>query len=198
MYRVHCASARPRTTHHVFNLHTNELMRANGVQPAGESRRNYLAVIALLGIAFGALPNLFEFEFQLKVVPHLLNVGDVTSLQTISLIEGILTFLISPCLFFVVLYLYGRGRAPSFRENYLGAIVTLFLGSALGYAIYTFTLLPLFGGEVGALNYLFWLEFAFGLVSGGLQSVLAGVAALGVSYLRAERSSESGMVQNLQ
>ena len=64
-------------------------MRAN-------KTRNYLAVIALLGIAFGALPNLFEFEFQLKVVPHLLNVGDVTSLQTISLIEGILTFLISP------------------------------------------------------------------------------------------------------
>ena len=80
----------------------------------------------------------------------------------------------------------GAGSRAS-GENYLGAIVTLFLGSAFGYAIYTFTLLPLFGGEVGALNYLFWLEFAFGLVSGGLQSVLAGVAALGVSYLRAER-----------
>jgi len=161
-------------------------------QPTGEpeqasssssSSSSYFVAVGLFAFGFSILANLFEFEFGVQVVQRLANVVDPNSLIVLGEIESFSGFLIRPCLFFLVLYWYGRQTGRIFRRGYLGPVPFLILGSALGYLVYVFST-PLLGSSMGSLNGVFWLGIAFGMFSEAVTSSLIGMAALALSYVR--------------
>ncbi|MGA2663995.1 MAG: hypothetical protein ABSF83_03540 [Nitrososphaerales archaeon] len=173
----------------MFNLSNDESgQRASVTQPTGEpeqasSSSFYFVVIGLFAFAFSVLANLFEFEFGVQVVQRLANVVNPNSLIVLGEIESFSGFLIRPCLFFLVLYWYGRQTGRLFRRGYLGPVPFLIFGSALGYLAYVFST-PLLGSSIGSLDGVFWLGIAFGMLSEAVTSSLIGMAALALSYVR--------------
>lgn len=157
---------------------------ADTAGPVDQSRSMYSAVVTLIGLAMGLLPSLVTIELELHVVIPYASQNPISTPLLLFQIVEVGAFLISPCLFFVILYLYGRRRARLFNENHLRVIPFLFFGSALGYAVFM-SLLPLIEGEAPVLNTTFWFGFAFGLVSEGVRDAFVGFAALALSYLRA-------------
>ena len=150
--------------------------------PVSQSRRTYFVVITLIGLAMGLLPSLFMLELDVHVIiPY--EIQSIYSAQ-VWLFETVdfAAFLISPCLFFLILYFYGKRTVRHFNGSYLRVIPLLFFGSALGYAAFMFSA-PSIDGGILVLDGTFWLEFAYGIVSEGVRDALVGFAALGLSYL---------------
>ncbi len=107
--------------------------------------------------------------------------------QTVLETREIATFLMSPCLFFVALYIYGKRMAQHFNEGYLGAALSVFLGSCIGYALYICSI-PLIEGGPSALSLLSSFDAVFGILTTGVQNAFIGIAALALSHLRAKTS----------
>jgi hypothetical protein len=150
-------------------------------QPVNESKRTYFAVITLIGLAIGLLPNLFTVELEVHVIiPY--EIGSVSYVPVLFDLLDFATFLISPCLFFAILYLYGKRTVHHFSENYLRVILLLFFGSALGFAVYMVSW-PYLEGVSRVFNDTFWLGFVVDVVTEGFRDALIGFAALGLSYL---------------
>lgn len=162
---------------------------AETAQQIGQSRRTYFAVITLVALVMIALPNIFIWEFEVHVIiPYASQSGSSTDILTLT---SYLAFLISPCLFFVILYLYGKRMARHFSDSYLKVIPLLFLGSALGVGVY-FVFLLFNSGGPAILNGTFWIAFSYSLVSESVRGVFVGFTALGLSYLR-DRNSEQNL-----
>jgi hypothetical protein len=133
--------------------------------------------MALIALVFAAAPNLMAFwlpmsEFRPGAEPYV----------WVQMIQ-VTYFLISPCILFVVLYIYGKRTARYFGTTYLMAFLFLFLGSGLGYAVYLSSL-PLLGVPHAAFSDQFWLTAAFEMVSSGLEQAFVGFAALALASLR--------------
>jgi len=142
------------------------------------STRVYLAVIALVAAVFAAAPDMLAFWLPGHYVRPLVDFAEwVYSVQIVS-------FLLSPCFFFAVLYIYGKRTARYFGATYLVAVVFLFLGSVLGFAVYLSSL-PLLGPSSVVLGGQFWPTGAFEMVSSALGQVFVGFAALSLASLRA-------------
>ncbi|MGP8124582.1 MAG: hypothetical protein ACLQEQ_01780 [Nitrososphaerales archaeon] len=154
------------------------------MRPGGQSKRTYFVALTLIGLAMGLLPSLFTLELELHVIiPYeIQSLSSASSAPVLFEMLDFAAFLISPCLFFVIFYLYGKRTARHFDESYLRVIPLLFFGSALGYAVFMSSV-PYVEGVVSVLNGTFWFEFVFGLVSEGIRDALVGFAALGLSYL---------------
>ena len=129
------------------------------------------------------IPSLFALEFDIHIIPIYAGQSPF-SVQVLFQIANLAEFLISPCLFFTILYFYGKRTTCHFSESYLTAILFLFMGSALGYAAGILLPVPLLGEGVSFLDSTFWLEFASGIVFVSVRQALVGFSALGLSYLR--------------
>ncbi len=151
-------------------------------QPVGQSNGTYFIVLALVGLCMGLLPDLLLSELIFRVVIP----AEAHSLSAASMwsdLSDVATFLFSPCLFFTVLYLYGRRTARHFDEAYLRATASLFVGSAVGFSIYVLVS-PYLDIGAAALNLSSSPDFAFDAVSEGVRDAIVGLAALGLAYLR--------------
>lgn len=150
---------------------------ADTVQPIGRSKRTHFIVITLLGLAMGAFPGLFSLEFQLHVINYYIN-QDPASIQVLIPVMDFAIFLISPCLFFVLSYLFGKRTAQHFRENYLEVVLFLFLGSALGSGLY-FVVQAFVGWGVPII----W-SIVYEIMYIGFWGVFVGFTALALSHFR--------------
>ena len=150
-------------------------------RPVDLSKRTYFIVITLVGFAMSLLPSLFELELDLHVIfPY--EIHNLSSAPALFDLLDFALFLISPCLFFVILYHYGKRTARYFNEDYLRVIPLLFFGSALGFAVYMSSW-PYLEGVTLALSGTFWLGLVVDAVTEGFRDALVGFAALGLSYL---------------
>jgi hypothetical protein len=156
------------------------------VQPGSESRKAHLAVIFLIGLAFVALSNISMFDFEVQALRGYLGAGSY--FQTVFETREIATFLMSPCLLFVALYFYGKRTAQHFKEGYLGATLSLFLGSCVGFVLYICSV-PLIEGGPSALSLLSSFDAVFGILTTGVQNAFVGIAAFALSRLNAEPSA---------
>ena len=150
--------------------------------PAGKSKSGYFVVIALVAAAMSALPGLLAFELLTRlVVPYFRN--DISSQTFWIQALGSSSNLISTGLFFVILYFYGKVTRPYFADSYLRVILSLFLGSLLGYAVYLSSF-EIFQWLSPYLSNQFWASISLQAVNEGLRNAFVGFAALGLSYLR--------------
>jgi hypothetical protein len=156
------------------------------VQILGESKRAYLAVIALLGLAFTALPDISVYDFEVQALRGCCGLG--SNFQTVTEIAEPASFLISPCLFFVALYIYGKRTAQHFSGGYLGIGLSLLLGSCIGFTIYILST-PIINGVPVSLSLLYSFDFLFGTISGGVRDAFIGIAAIALSHLSAKPST---------
>jgi uncharacterized BrkB/YihY/UPF0761 family membrane protein len=144
-------------------------------RPVGRSKRTYFIVITLLGLAIGAFPGPLSFELQQQVFNYYIG-QSLASIQDLILIMDFVIFLVSPCLFFVTFYIFGKRTMQYFEENCLGVILILFLGSALGSGVYF--LVTLFAGwgfpPIG--------EVALETMNRAFWGVFVGFSALGPSH----------------
>ena len=153
------------------------------VRPVGQSKKTYFTVVTLIGLAMGLLPAFFTAELELRVIiPYEIQSPFTAPLWLFETVN-FAAFLISPCLFFVIFYLYGKRTTRHFNRNYLRVIPLMFFGSAIGYAVYIFSV-PYIEGVTSVLNGTFWFGFVYGIVSEGVRDALVGFAALGLAHLR--------------
>jgi hypothetical protein len=146
----------------------------------GTSRRGYFLVIALVSTAMSAFPGILYFALVSIIVPF--SPGYAAE-QFLFQILQYSSFLISPGLFFVILYLYGKKMERYFIQSYLSVILLIFLGSIVGDVIYFSSIIGS-SGQFGYLTNLFGLSALVGAVTEGVKNVFAGFTALGLSYLR--------------
>jgi uncharacterized protein YacL len=153
-------------------------LSADRVNPFGQSRRTYLIVIILLGLAIGALPGLVSFELQVHVFNDFIS-QNPASVQDVILAMDFLIFLVSPCLFFAIFYLYGRRTARWFKENHLEVILSLFIGSVLGCWVYYLVIAFLVGWGIPFI----W-QIVFDTIDRGFWGVFVGFTAMALSHMR--------------
>ena len=148
----------------------------------GKSKRTYFIVVVLVGLAMGLLPSLLGLELDLHIIyPY--EIHNLSSAPALFDLLDFALFLISPCLFFMILYFYGKRNVRRFGESYLKVIPLMFLGSALGFVVYAFSW-PYLVGVTPAFSGTFWLGIVNDAVTEGVRDALIGFAALGLSYLR--------------
>ena len=165
---------------------------ANG-SLAGKSKSTYFVVIALVAAALSAFPGFFYFELISHViVPFFRN--DISSQTFWIQALGPTSNLISPGLFFVILYFYGKVTRHYFADSYLRVILSLFLGSLLGYAVYLYSF-EIIQGQIPYQSNLFWVSISLQAMTDGLRNAFVGFAALGIPYLRA-RNPPKDLAQN--
>jgi len=129
------------------------------------------------------LPGFLLYELLINVVgPYFRN--DPFSQGLWIQAFGSSSFLISPGLFFVILYFYGRMTPNYFADSYLRVILFLFLGSILGYVVYLVSFESI-QGQNPIFSNLYWFSISLGALSESLKNVFAGFTALVLSYLRA-------------
>ena len=133
--------------------------------------------MALIAIVFAVAPDMLAFWLPVHYVRPLVEYAEwVYFVQIFS-------FLLSPCLFFAVLYVYGGRTARYFGTAYPGAILFLFLGSVVGFAVYLSSV-PLLGpSSVESVGPL-WPTLPFEVFSSGLGQVFVGFTALSLASLR--------------
>ena len=153
------------------------------MQPLGESRRNYLVVIALIALAFAALPSISVYDYEVQALRGC--VGFLSNCQMVTEIAETASFLMSPCLFFVALYVFGKRTTRHFSEGYLGVALAILLGSCIGFVIYILST-PIINGVAVSLSLFYSYSFVFGTISEGVRNAFIGTAALALSYLRAK------------
>ena len=156
------------------------------MQPPGESKWAYLAALALFGAAFAALPNICVYDFEVQALRGCCGLG--SNFQTVTEIGKTASFLMSPCLFFVALYIYGKRTTQHFSGGYFGIGLSLLLGSCIGFTIYILST-PIINGVPVSLSLLYSYNFVFSAISGGVWDALVGIAALALSHLRARPSA---------
>ena len=111
-----------------------------------------------------------------------------SSFQTVTEVANTASFLMSPCLFFVALYIYGKRTTRHFSGGYLGVALALLLGSCLGFTVYVLSTPYILGTPV-ILSLFYSFDFAFGVISGGVRDAFVGFAALALSHLMAKPSA---------
>lgn len=153
------------------------------MQPLGESKRAYLAVIFLLGLASVAVPSISVYYYEWQALRGFSGLS--SNFQTVSEIAETASFLMSPCLFFVAVYIYGKRTARYFSGGYLGVALSLLLGSCVGFTIYVL-LTPYIEGLPMYLSVFYSFDFAFSAISTGARNAFIGIAALALSHLRAK------------
>lgn len=145
------------------------------VQPVGRSKRTYFVVIALLGLAIGAFPGPLSFELQQNVFNSYIG-QNPASIQDLILIMDFVIFLVSPCLFFMTFYIFGKRTMQYFKESYFGVVLILFLGSALGSGVY-YLAMSFAGWGVPTIG-----EVALETMNRAFWGVFVGFSALGPSH----------------
>jgi hypothetical protein len=148
---------------------------ADTVRPVGRSKRTYFIVITLLGLAIGAFPGPLSFELQQNVFNSYIG-QNLASIQDLILIMDFVIFLVSPCLFFMTFYIFGKRTMQYFEENYLGVILILFIGSVLGSGVYLLATAFL-GWGVPSIG-----EMALETMNRAFWGVFVGFSALGPSH----------------
>ena len=158
------------------------------------SPRIFWRLLIIAG-AFGLGKSTFEGLWEkFVIIPSTLPPGVSTQFnQALQLADTLGAFLISPVLVFGALYL--AGKRINLNESWWPAVLSLFVGGALGGVL---TLIPewliLFGPDLSNLSLILTsiFESPIGLgnfildaVDGGLFSLFVGVTAL---FLRARRA----------
>jgi uncharacterized BrkB/YihY/UPF0761 family membrane protein len=144
-------------------------------QPVGRSKRTYFIVITMLGLAIGAFPGPLSFELQQHVFNYYIG-QNPASIQDLILIFDFVIFLVSPCLFFMTFYIFGKRTMQHFREHYFGVILVLFLCSVLGSGLY-FLVTSFMGWGVLSVG-----EIALETMNRAFWGVFVGFSALGPSH----------------
>lgn len=153
------------------------------MQPPGESKRAYFAVIVLFGLAFAALPSISVAYFEVQALTGCVIV--CSNYQAVTEVAETAYFFMYPCLFFAALYIYGKKTMRHFSGGYLGATLSLLLGSCIGAIIFYLSSPIIYGAPV-SLGTFYSFSVAFGIVSAGVQRAFIGIAALALSHLRAK------------
>jgi len=148
------------------------------LNPTGQSKRVYLDIVTLVGLAFASLSNILSFELQLELFPWF------SDPRAGGQLAVLVTFLIFPCLFFATLYFYGKRTTSQFSEGYLMVVPLLFIGSTLGFALFLASI-PTLESRAVVQDGAYWLQNALSMVSKGLEYAFAGFAALSLAHLRA-------------
>jgi hypothetical protein len=163
--------------------------QASAVEPAGESKRTYFAVIALVGLALVPLSSLVTWGLLTHLIRY--TSSDFNLIPAMEEAIDVTVSLAFVCLFFAALYLYGRRTAEYFRESCKTLVLLLFVSCALGFPLYLLAV-PLFGGGFGPLTAAWWIELALEMAQVGLTHALIGIGALAVAYLTVETPTPSG------
>jgi hypothetical protein len=149
--------------------------------------------IFFVGLLVGALSALDEVfnQFVLQLF-HDLNVSSVWITYANFLLLPFLSFLLTPCSIFGIIYIWGRRSTTTkdFRENFPTLVLFMFFGTITGFTFSYFPLVILAGDTfiipnlpsfiVGVLQYL------QSIVSLTVSVVLTGIAALTIAYFRNE------------
>ncbi len=156
---------------------------------AGGSRKGYYLVVGLVTTSTTALPTVLYFVLVSGLASFLFS-QDIAGILQPSVIVQYLTFLITPGLFFVILYFYGSKTKGYFVESYRIVIVILLLGSIIGDLIYVSSIF-IVQRQAPILDTQFWLSFSLGAVTGGVRNIFVGFSALGLAYLRTRNPQPS-------
>ena len=105
------------------------------------------------------------------------------------LVLPFVSFLLAPCLVFVIIYGWGRSRITAhFRENYSTLILLLFFGSMVGFIFAYFPLILYAGDTINVPNLpslvVGIFQFAQSIVSLSVSLVLTGFAALAIGLFQ--------------
>lgn len=103
-----------------------------------------------------------------------------------SFITELVFFLLSVCLNFFILYIWGSKRVGRFlKEKYPRIFTLLFLGGMIGFAAVYYGYNFRAGAAIPTLTSSFyWLVYSFQTVQNGLSVTFLGFTAIGLAYFR--------------
>jgi hypothetical protein len=137
-------------------------------------------------LVFAALPSISVYDFEVQALRGCCGLG--SNFQTVTDMAETVSFLMSPCLFFVALYIYGKRAMRHFSRSHVGVALSLLIGSCIGFAIYILST-PIVDGIPVSLSIFYSYSFVYGIVSSGVRNALIGIAALALSCLGVKSSA---------
>ena len=143
------------------------------------------------GLLAGVLFGVFFVSYPSLILRFENTLSNSSSFYSLAILTSFISFLVNPCLIFVIYYSWGTRRiVPYFRENYRRITILLFLGAASGYGITYFGWIFAHGALAIFATYSLGsllqtaLAFAEEFIVGGINLTLIGFAAIGLAYFR--------------